>query len=203
VGAAWANSRAAVPLQLEDHIGCRRDDRLELLLPDLRKGGGQGRDDSLPDAPPPIHQNTATGCMGPAAGAPQSTGRRVLGFGERPNRHRIPSALCAGTQSRGISVGSLEAPYTAQRMSQGLMATQRRRAKNLASTSPQTASHYRLLETVFLADRLSYIMRISVSGIAALVPVAPRLVWALLWLGGGTTGWYPGSGTPLAPTPRG
>jgi len=69
----------------------------------------------------------------------------------------------SGTQSRGISVGSLEGPYTAQRMSQGLMATQRRRATNLASTSPQTASHYGFLETVFLADRLSYIMRMSVS----------------------------------------
>ena len=47
-------------------------------------------------------------------------------------------------------------------LSQGLMATQRRRATNPAPTSPQTASHYGLLETVLLADRLSYIMRTSV-----------------------------------------
>jgi transposase len=41
LGAAWSNTRAAVPLQLEDHIGCRRDDRLELLFPDLRKAVGK------------------------------------------------------------------------------------------------------------------------------------------------------------------
>ena len=75
----------------------------------------------------------------------------------------IPSALCAGTQSGGVPVGSLEAPYVAQRMSQGSVATQRGRAPNLAPTPAPTAPYYRFLETVFFADRLSYIMRISVS----------------------------------------
>ena len=35
LGTAWANSRAAVPLQLENHIHCSHD----RLFPDLRKGG--------------------------------------------------------------------------------------------------------------------------------------------------------------------
>ena len=153
LGAAWTNSRASVPLQLEDHIGCCRDDRVELLFPDLRKGGRQGRDDSLPDPPPPIHQNTVTGGLGQAAGTPQPTGGSVPGFLGRLDRHRIPSALCTETQSRGISVGSLEAPYIAQRLPQGPMATQPRRATDLASPPTPTASDYGLLETVFLADQ--------------------------------------------------
>jgi transposase len=113
LGSTWSNSCAAVPLQLEDHIRCCRNDHMELLFPDLRKGGRQGRNDSLPDSPPPIYPNTAIGGLGQAASAPQSAGGSVPGFLGRPDRHRISSALCAGTQSGGIPVGSLEATYVA------------------------------------------------------------------------------------------
>src|SRR3974377_1615815 len=134
LGAAWPNSRAAVPLQLEDHFRCRRHDRLELLLPDLRKGGRQGRDDSLPDSPPEVHQNAVIGGLGQAASTPKPTGGSVPGFLGRPNRDRIPPALCAGTQPRRIPMGSLEAAYVTQRVSQGFVATQRRRAPNSEPT---------------------------------------------------------------------
>ena len=109
LGAAWANSRAAVPLQLEDYIHCSRDDGLELLLPDLRKGGWQARDDSLPDSPPPIHQNTViwwsgTGCQHIAAdwwvsswipwtaGSPSNTSRLM-------RRNSIQWSTCGVTGS--------------------------------------------------------------------------------------------------------
>src|SRR5215472_12377908 len=86
---------------------------------------------------------------GRAARAPQPAGQRIPGFPGRPDRHRILAALCAGTQSGGIPVGPLEATYAAQRMSQGSMATQRRRAPNLAPTPTPTVPYYGFLETVF------------------------------------------------------
>ena len=162
LGTPGPNSCAPVPLQLEDDIDCRRDDRLELLFPDLPKGCRQGRDDSLSYSPTAIHPNTAIGGLGQAASAPQPAGRPVPGFLAGPDRYRIPSPIRAGTQSGGIPVGLLETPYVAQCLSQRPVATQRRRTPNVASTPTSTASHHCSLEAGLIGNRLSYIMRSSV-----------------------------------------
>src|SRR3989442_1706912 len=51
LGAARADARAAIPLQLEDDLRSRRDDLVELLFPDFRKVHRQRGSCGVPDAP--------------------------------------------------------------------------------------------------------------------------------------------------------
>lgn len=93
LGSARANPGPPVPLPLEDHFRGRRDDNLELLLPDLRQSCRQGRDDPLPGSSPSATEISSVSGVGPAACPPQPAGRRVPRFARRPDRRRIPSAF--------------------------------------------------------------------------------------------------------------
>src|SRR5271154_5079926 len=125
LGAARADTGAPVPLQLENHFRCSRDDALELLFPDLRQSRGQGRDDHLPVSPPSPLEITLAGGLGQTACPPEPVGRRVPRFARRSDRGRLSSALCPGAESRRISLGLLETPPATECLCKRSLASQR------------------------------------------------------------------------------
>src|SRR5258708_38837782 len=149
LGSARTDAGAPVPFQLENHFHSSRNDDLELLLPDLRQGRGQGGDDSLPGSSPSALEISPVSGLGPAACPPQPAGGRVPRFARRPDRRRIPSALRAGTESRRISLGLLEAPPATERVRERSLASQRPRPTDIATLAPSTPTDHRLLETSF------------------------------------------------------
>src|SRR5277367_4271324 len=149
LGAARADTGAPVPLQLENHFRCSRDDALELLFPDLRQSRGQGRDDHLPVSPPSPLEITFAGGLGQTACPPEPVGRRVPRFARRSDRGRLSSALCPGAESRRISLGLLETPPAAECLCKRPLASQRESPPNTPAVAPQTTTDHRLLETGF------------------------------------------------------
>ena len=77
LGAARADARAAIPLQLEDDFRSRRDDLVELLFPDFRKVHRQRGSGGVPDAPAPASVWPAADHLGPASRSPQPVSLRI------------------------------------------------------------------------------------------------------------------------------
>src|SRR2546427_6900180 len=97
-------------------------------------------------------------------GAPQSTDSGLHRQSARLDSPRIPPSLRAGTEPRGIHLGSLEATRTAQRLPQGLLPTQRSRAPHFAPHAPPPPTDHRLLAaSFFVAGMTLYYARVNKS----------------------------------------
>src|SRR5438094_319078 len=124
LGAARANPGFAIQLQLEESVGGRRADRVELLLSPVSRCREEGASAGLSASRGSTPASAAAGGVGPFAGAPQSTGSGLHRQSARLDSPRIPPSLRAGTEPRGIHLGSLEATRTAESLPQGLLPTQ-------------------------------------------------------------------------------
>src|SRR3989454_2165378 len=168
LGAARANAGFAIQLQLEEPVGGRRADSVELLLSPVSRcreeGASAGLSASLGSTP----ASAAAGGVGPFAGAPQSPGSGLHRQSARLDSPRIPPSLRAGTEPRGIHLGSLEATRTAQRLPQGLLPTQRSRAPHFAPHAPPPPTDHRLLAaSFFVAGMILYYARVNSFGLPA------------------------------------
>src|SRR5438552_12797375 len=119
-----ANAGFAIQLQLEEPVGGRRADSVELLLSPVSRCREEGASAGLSASLGSTLASAAAGGVGPFAGAPQSTGSGLHRQSARLDSPRIPPSLRAGTEPRGIHLGSLEATRTAEPLPQGLLPTQ-------------------------------------------------------------------------------
>lgn len=110
LGAAWADAGFAVPLQLEDLIGHRRGDPLELLLSDLRGLHQVRASHRVPQALAPLYTGRHPADLGPASGSQKQAHPSIHPGSERPLGCRVPPALRAGTEPGGVHLGTLQAP---------------------------------------------------------------------------------------------
>src|SRR5712692_7943133 len=162
LGAARANAGFAVQLQLEESVGGRRANRVELLLSPVSRCREEGASAGLSASPGTTPASAAAGGVGPFAGAPQSTGSGLHRQSARLDSPRIPPSLRAGTEPRGIHLGSLEATRTAERLPQGLLPTQRSRAPHFAPHAPPPPTDHRLLAaSFFVAGMTLYYARVN------------------------------------------
>src|SRR5438309_1948514 len=90
LGAAGANAGFAIQLQLEEPVGGRRADSVELLLSPVSRCGEEGASAGLSASLGSTPASAAAGGMGPFAGAPQSTGSGLHRQFARLDSPRIP-----------------------------------------------------------------------------------------------------------------
>src|SRR5258708_38547440 len=121
LGSARRDTRTPISLQLEDHLGDGGHDAVEFLFSNLREGGCQGAGGGVPGELGATASLPGADRLGSPSGSPQPTGGRVRRPSAGPDCAGVPAGLRAGTQSRRISVGPLEAPRIAQRLRQALL----------------------------------------------------------------------------------
>jgi hypothetical protein len=85
LGAAWPDTRAAIPLELEDDLRSRWDDLVELLFLSLRKIHRPRGSGGVPDAPAPASVWAAADHVEPASRSPQPVRRRIRTLPGRRN----------------------------------------------------------------------------------------------------------------------
>src|SRR5208283_3271090 len=155
LGAARADSRPAVQLQLEDVVRHCRPDVLELLLPasswlgQKRAGGG------FSGSAGPTDRWSAADCLGSSGGTSQSSGAGLPRWPARSRSRRVPAGLCSRTESRRIHLGVLGTARTAERVPEGLLATGSSCPPDPPQDAAPSAARSGLLEAGFFVARVT------------------------------------------------
>src|SRR5262249_19646819 len=98
----------AISLQLENAVGNRRPDMVELLLPAISWRYQSTTNCSILDSPVATHSGIVDGRLGWVAESPQPAGKRIRRQYAGPVATGIPSGLRARVESCRISLGALE-----------------------------------------------------------------------------------------------
>ena len=109
----------------------------------MKRGAGGGLDYSY-NAEAVVDE--AAGDLGWAEGASQSFGARLPGQPERAHPNRIPAAVRAGSESRGVSVGLAQTARAGQRLPQRPERVAPERPQQAQERSEATLDHCHLLD---------------------------------------------------------